>query len=70
MGVFKKLFGIKEPEIKTPAVEAPTTPNATDQLNAEGTNTTKKRKAQGKKDLQIPTTGLNASNTRGNGVNI
>nr|DAD63211.1 MAG TPA: hypothetical protein [Caudoviricetes sp.] len=70
MGAFKKLFGIKDIEQKTPAPEAPTTPEATDQLNAEANGTTKKRKAHGKKDLQIPTAGLNTSNTRGNGVNV
>ena len=40
MGAFKKLFGIKDIEQKTPAPEAPTTPEATDQLNAEANGTT------------------------------
>ena len=68
MGGLKKLFGIKEPDIPTPAPQAP---EGVDQeyVDTKGGGL-RKRKARGKKDLQIPTTGLNTGETRGNGVNI
>lgn len=71
MGVFKKLFGIKEPDIPTPATPAPQGVDETDQetVDTKGGGL-RKRKARGKRDLQIPTTGLNTGETRGNGVNV
>ena len=62
MGGLKKLFGGgREPDIPTPA----------DQKYAETQGGgLRKRKARGKKDLQIATTGLNTNGTRGNGVNV
>lgn len=71
MGGLRKLFGGDNDEIPTPAVSAPETPDSTEQKYAEtqGGNL-RKRKARGKKDLQISTTGLNTNGTRGNGVNV
>lgn len=71
MGVFKKLFGIKEPDIPTPATPAPQGVDETDQesVDTKGGGL-RKRKARGKRDLQILTTGLNTGETRGNGVNV
>lgn len=71
MGVFKKLFGIKEPDIPTPATPAPQGADETDQesVDIKGGGL-RKRKARGKRDLQIHTTGLNTGETRGNGVNV
>lgn len=71
MGVFKKLFGIKEPDIPTPATPAPQGVDETDQESVDTkSGGLRKRKTRGKKDLQIPTTGLNTGETRGNGVNV
>lgn len=71
MGVFKKLFGIKEPDIPTPATLAPQGSDETDQEYVDTkSGGLRKRKTRGKKDLQIPTTGLNTGETRGNGVNV
>lgn len=71
MGGLKKLFGMKEPDIPTPAPQAPETPNNTDQKYAENQGGgLRKRKARGKKDLQIATTGLNTNGSQGNGVNV
>lgn len=72
MGGLKKLFGGgQQPDIPTPAVSAPETPDSTDQKYAETQGGgLRKRKARGKKDLQIATTGLNTNGTRGNGVNV
>jgi hypothetical protein len=71
MGVFKKLRDIKEPDITTPATPAP---QGVDETEQESVDTKggglRKRKARGKRDLQIPTTGLNTGETRGNGVNV
>lgn len=71
MGGLKKLFGIKEPDIHTPAPQAPEGVDETDQeyVDTKGGGL-RKRKARGKKDLQIPTTGLNTGETRGNGVSV
>lgn len=71
MGVFKKLFGIKDPDIPTPATPAPQGVDETDQesVDIKGGGL-RKRKARGKRDLQISTTGLNTGETRGNGVNV
>ena len=72
MGGLKKLFGGGgDIDIPTPAVSAPETPDSTDQRYAETQGGgLRKRRARGKKDLQISTTGLNANGTRGNGVNV
>lgn len=72
MGGLKKLFGGgQQPDIPTPAVSAPETPDSTDQKYAETQGGgLRKRKARGKKDLQIATTGLNTNGTRDNGVNV
>lgn len=72
MGGLKKLFGGGgNYEVPTPAVSAPEVPDSTDQKYAETQGGgLRKRKARGKKDLQIATTGLNANGTRGNGVNV
>lgn len=71
MGGLKKLFGGGQPDIPTPAVSAPETPDSTDQKYAETQGGgLRKRRARGKKDLQIATTGLNTNSTRGNGVNV
>lgn len=71
MGVFKKLFGIKEPDIPTPATPAPQGSDETDQEYVDTkSGGVRKHKTRGKKDLQIPTTGLNTGETRGNGVNV
>ena len=71
MGGLKKLFGMKEPDIPTPAPQAPQGVDETDQeyVDTKGGGL-RKRKARGKKDLQIPTTGLNTGDTRGNGVTV
>ena len=52
MGVFKKLFGIKEPDIPTPATPAPQGVDETDQesVDTKGGGL-RKRKARGKRDL-------------------
>lgn len=71
MGGLKKLFGMKEPDIPTPAPQAPQGADETDQeyVDTKGGGL-RKRKARGKKDLQISTTGLNTGDTQGNGVNV
>lgn len=71
MGGLKKLFGMDKPDISTPAPQAPQGADETDQeyVDTKGGGL-RKRKARGKKDLQIPTTGLNTGDTRGNGVNV
>ena len=72
MGGLKKLFGGgREPDIPKPAVSAPETPDSIEQKYAETQGgSLRKRRARGKKDLQISTTGLNTNGTRGNGVNV
>lgn len=71
MGGLKKLFGMDKPDIPTPAPQAPQGADETDQeyVDTKGGGL-RKRKARGKKELQIPTTGLNTGDTRGNGVNV
>lgn len=72
MGGLKKLFGGgNNYEPPTPAVAAPETPDSTDQKYAETQGGgLRKRRAKGKRELQISTTGLNTNGTRGNGVNV
>lgn len=66
MGIFKKP---KQPETLAPP--APQGSDQTLQLTAETqTENSRKRKARGKRELQIPTTGSNVSGVRGSGVNV